>query len=165
MTSSLFENNGADFSPCGKYRYKLWRIWNEELPIAMCIGLNPSTANSAKNDPTINILKRMLTKLGYGGFYMMNLYSYISTKPSELIDVDEVEKRNNFLRLIETAKTCDTVIFAWGNFKKAINSGRFVSGLFDGVCFDKSSSGAPIHPLAMQERNGRDPNNPQLIKF
>jgi hypothetical protein len=25
---NLFDNNtGAEFSPCGKYRYKLWRIW------------------------------------------------------------------------------------------------------------------------------------------
>ena len=71
---NLFDNNsGAEFSKCGKYRYKLWRIWNTELKLAMCIGLNPSTANANKNDQTISYLIKMLSILGYGGFYMMNL--------------------------------------------------------------------------------------------
>ena len=56
--TDLFDNNdsGAEFSKCGKYRYKLWRIWDRKLKLAMCIGLNPSKANSNKNDATINIL-------------------------------------------------------------------------------------------------------------
>ena len=66
--------HGAEFSKCGKYRYKLFRIWNRELPLVMAIGLNPSTANANKNDQTINYLILMLTKLGYGGFYMMNCW-------------------------------------------------------------------------------------------
>ena len=38
-------NKGAEFSPCKKYRYKLWRIWDDTLPLVMFIGLNPSTAD------------------------------------------------------------------------------------------------------------------------
>ena len=58
----LFDDNkkGADFSNNGKHRYRLWRIWDETKPYALCIGLNPSTANSEKNDPTINILIKMM---------------------------------------------------------------------------------------------------------
>jgi hypothetical protein len=33
MTPEQFA--GADFSECGKYRYKLWRIWDENKPLAM----------------------------------------------------------------------------------------------------------------------------------
>lgn len=65
---NLFNNNsGAEFSKCGKYRYKLWRIWDESLPKVMCIGLNPSSTNVIKPDPTITNLIKMLKKLGYGG--------------------------------------------------------------------------------------------------
>lgn len=45
---SLWENNGAEFSECGKYRYKLWRIWDDKLPLAMCIGLNLLPPTKAK---------------------------------------------------------------------------------------------------------------------
>lgn len=48
--SDLFNTSGAEFSKCGKYRYKLWRIWDNTKPLAMCIGLNPSTANAYDND-------------------------------------------------------------------------------------------------------------------
>jgi hypothetical protein len=47
------EKRGAEFSPCGKYRYALWRIWDFKKPLAMFIGLNPSTADASKDDPTI----------------------------------------------------------------------------------------------------------------
>ena len=63
---------GAEFSKCGKYRYVLWRIWDESKPIAMCIGLNPSTANHETNDPTIRQLIDRLEYLGYGGFKIKN---------------------------------------------------------------------------------------------
>jgi hypothetical protein len=43
----------AKFSACRKYRYALWRTWDESKPSAMIIGLNPSTADENENDPTI----------------------------------------------------------------------------------------------------------------
>lgn len=46
-------DSGAIFSPCREYRYKLWRTWDaSKLPLNV-IGLNPSTADETKNDPTI----------------------------------------------------------------------------------------------------------------
>jgi hypothetical protein len=56
FTSTRFSGmSGAEFSPCGDYRYSLWRMWSEEenAPRVMFIGLNPSTADATRNDPTI----------------------------------------------------------------------------------------------------------------
>jgi len=163
---NLFENNGAEFSECKKYRYKLWRIWDETKPIAMVIGLNPSTANADKPDPTISILKRMLTKLGYGGFYMMNLFTIISSKPGILkgeIYKDIFDWQNCLEILIEVGHR-KTVIFGWGDFKEAKERGEEIKRVFpNAFCFGKSKSGAPLHPLALMY-NGTQ-GNPKLIKF
>ena len=167
----LFDDNkkGADFSNNGKHRYRLWRIWDETKPYALCIGLNPSTANSEKNDPTINILIKMLKSLGYGGLYMMNCFAFITSNPKELLKNVGVIDYSYNKNLIEVTKwVCKDVIFAWGQFK-ILNESNICNELAEmfpnAKCFGKNADGSPIHPLAMQQRNGRDPNNPQLIPF
>ena len=51
MKKILFSD--AFFSKDRLYRYALWRIWDNELPKVLFIGLNPSTADEVKDDPTI----------------------------------------------------------------------------------------------------------------
>lgn len=160
----LFDNdNGAEFSKCGKYRYKLWRIWDNSLPKAMCIGLNPSNANAIKNDPTINYLRMMLSKLGYGGFYMMNLFAWISSKPEQLLTCDDpIGDNENKLKDVE--KICDAVIVCWGNFKQAKQRIEEVLPKYPNAkCFGKNANGTPYHPLALMY-NGTS-KTPQLINY
>jgi hypothetical protein len=47
--------SGAEFSDCMQWRYKLWRNWKTDgkSRIAVFCGLNPSTADSVNNDPTV----------------------------------------------------------------------------------------------------------------
>lgn len=165
----LFGDNakGAEFSEDGKYRYRLWRIWDDSKPKILCIGLNPSTANADKDDATISILKRMLPILGYGGFYMMNCWPFITSKP-ELLQIDEFSDKLNNDMLMCQASNCADVIFAYGSFKVIKQKGRdkeLMEMFPNAKCFAKSKDGSPIHPLAMQERNGRNPNKPELINF
>ena len=146
----LFSNGkGATFSECKKYRYKLWRIWDDSLPKAMCIGLNPSKANSDKDDPTINNLRRILSGLGYGGFYMTNLFAWISSKPEDLLTCDD-PVGNNDLVLKEVESICDEVILCWGNFKQAENRIKEVLPSYPNAkCFGFNKNGSPFHPLAL----------------
>lgn len=168
--NNLFDNNsGANFSRNGQHRYRLWRIWDRSLPIAMCIGLNPSTANADKNDATIRILIVMLKKLGYGGLYMMNCWSYITSKPRELLaNVTAIDFCINNAGLKAAAEECEDIIFAWGDFKIIKQTGRdkeLIELFPNAKCFGKNKSGTPFHPLAMMPRNGRDPNNPKLHDY
>lgn len=165
----IFENinKGADFSNDSLYRYRLWRIWDESKPKAMVIGLNPSNANAEKDDPTISILKRMLSKLGYGGFYMMNCFAYITSKPALLKHNPMSDEWNNNV-LTVTAAGCVDVILAYGGFKVIKEKGRdkeLIEMFPNAKCFGISKDGSPIHPLAMQERNGRNPNKPELFNY
>jgi len=141
-------SKGAHFSDCGKYRYYLHRIWDRQLPKVMCIGLNPSTANGEDDDPTIRNLCEFLTKNGYGGLYMLNLFALISSNPEDLRSCpDPLKDNDDWLWII--SQNCEDVIFAWGSFKQAKYRVKNMVNMFpNALCLGKTSKGDPIHPLA-----------------
>lgn len=139
---------GAEFSECGKHRYALWRIWDRSKPLAMFIGLNPSTANADSDDPTIQSVTRLSRFNGYGGFYMMNCWSYIATEPKDLDTCAGNIENAEWLGQI--SNKCKDVIFAWGNFKIVIDHrrDRILSGMFPNAkCIGQNKNGSPSHPL------------------
>ena len=80
---------GAIISDCQKYRYALWRNWDLSKDKVMFIGLNPSTADHIEDDPTIRRCIGFAKSWGYGGLYMMNLFSYRTSNPSKLKNVKD----------------------------------------------------------------------------
>lgn len=148
MKSDLFEDNGADFSNDGKYRYALWRVWDNSKPLIMFIGLNPSTANQVDNDPTIRCVIKFCKSWGYGGFYMMNCFAYISSKP-ELIMRNPMSDEWNNNMLTVTAGKCKNVLFAWGKFPLIKTVGRDIEliEMFPNALCIGQKNGYPFHPL------------------
>lgn len=142
------EDNGADFSNDNNYRYSLWRIWDKSLPLVMFIGLNPSTANQIDDDPTIRSVKKFAKQWGYGGVYMMNCFSWVSSKP-ELIKRNPMsdEWNNNMLTII--AGKCKDIVFAWGKFQIIKDCGRDAEliEMFPNALCIGSKNGFPFHPL------------------
>lgn len=161
--ADLFNDTGAEFSRDGKYRYSLWRIWDRSLPLVMCIGLNPSTANAEKNDPTIINLIKMLTILGFGGFYMTNLFALISSKPEALLTCDDPIGDND-KKLQEIKLMCEEIIVCWGSFKQAEERIKQVLPMFPNAkCFGWNKNNTPFHPLAMMYKG--TVKNPQLFLY
>lgn len=149
---------GATFSECRKYRYALWRIWDKSKPLIMFVGLNPSTANEYKEDPTIRKVKKYSIQLGYGGFYMMNLFAFISSHPEDL-ETCQDPIADNDKWLLEIFPKCQTIVFAWGTFKQAIERGKKLSKMFpDAKALKINDDGSPIHPLWAPEVS-------ELIKY
>lgn len=147
--AARMNESGAMFSKDGKHRYCLWRTWNHVKKVALCIGLNPSTANAASNDPTIERLVQTLTRLDYGGIRMVNLFSWISTSPSELV-VRKKDEEIDFGYIFGQALICQEIIFCWGQFPQAKERAERVMNFFtDAVCFGVNKDGSPWHPLAM----------------
>lgn len=138
----------AVFSECGKYRYYLLRVWDLNLPIAMCVGLNPSTANADEDDTTITNLSKLLLSYGYGALYMVNLFALISSNPDDLrASPDPIKDNDKWLQLVHNK--CDDVIFCWGAFKQAEYRAKKIIKQFPGaLCFGKTPAGKPLHPLA-----------------
>lgn len=142
---------GAEFSPDRRYRYALWRIWDRSKPLAMFIGLNPSTANETEPDQTIGRVKKISENSGFGGFYMMNLFGLVSSKPAALLtDPDPIGDSDRWLA--EIAPKCNMVIFAWGVFKQAKDRRKEVAARFPGAyCLKKTKDGHPWHPLYLKD--------------
>ena len=58
-------NRITQFSACRKYRYVLWRGWDtSDCEYLMVIGVNPSIANEADDDPTVTACLRVAKELG-----------------------------------------------------------------------------------------------------
>lgn len=146
---NLFEKVGAEFSECRNYRYSLWRIWDESKPLVMFIGLNPSTANEDTPDPTIQSVERISRHNGYGGFYMMNCWAFVSTDPKGIqINPMSTEWNNNHITVI--ASKCKDVVFAWGNFKIVKDHVRdleLIEMFPNALTIGRNKNGSPKHPL------------------
>lgn len=148
--SELFQSHhrGALFSDCGAYRYRLWRIWDDFNPPVMFIGLNPSKADAADDDPTIRRVIGFAKRWGFGGVYMTNLFGLISTDPDALLTaVDPVGQNDEHLR--EVYRICKMhVVYAWGAFKQNKERAALVSTwFFEPRCLGKNKDGSPKHPL------------------
>lgn len=74
----------AVFSRCARYRYLLARIWDETAPLVAFCGLNPSTADETRNDPTVARCQAYARRWGCGGLLMLNLFAFRSARPSDL---------------------------------------------------------------------------------
>ena len=156
MNKTLFDiqiDSGALFSDCRKYRYALWRIWDKSKPLVMFIGLNPSTANEATNDPTIESVERISRYNGYGGFYMMNLFGIISSDPKILKSVED-PIGDNMKHHDAVYSKCKSVVFAWGAFKEAEDISRqFEEKYPNALCIGQNKNRSPKHPLFQPEKS------------
>jgi hypothetical protein len=139
--------NGAEFSMARSHRYVLWRVWDEDKPRLMFIGLNPSTANENDPDPTITRITSFCQQWGYGGFFMLNLFTIISPEPKALRNCpDRCRKANHYLQMYRYM--CDTIVFGWGDFKESKERAQEIIKMFpNAYCLRKNKDGSPRHPL------------------
>lgn len=67
-----------------EYRYLLGTRGEKPL---VCIGINPSTAEPDRLDPTLQSVERVAKNNGYDSFLMFNVYAQRATRPE---DMDQV---------------------------------------------------------------------------
>ena len=153
---------GAQFSTCRTWRYALWRTWNQDDGHLMFVGLNPSTADETKDDPTIRRCIGFARRFGYGGVYMLNIFAFRSTNPKEMrLALDPVGPENDwFLRMY--AAQAGRIVVAWGSHGKFLNRGAGVSQTLRRIshlyCLSVVRNGEPGHPLYL-------PNTAELMPY
>ncbi|PCJ85802.1 MAG: hypothetical protein COA54_10425 [Thiotrichaceae bacterium] len=131
-----------------KYRYALWRTWDSNLPRLMFVCLNPSTADAAKDDPTLRRCIGFAREWGFGSVCIGNLFAYRTPNPSDLKGTTNPVGNKNDLWLSKLFSESDTVIAAWGNNGSYLSRDKEVmSSLKELYCLSKTKSNAPKHPL------------------
>ncbi len=96
-------------------RYALRKDGDRPLVV---IGLNPSTANEAKADPTMTRVMGLAERNGFDGFVMLNLYPQRTTDPAGLdSELNDALHQENLRQIKEAVKDINepTVLLAFGN--------------------------------------------------
>jgi hypothetical protein len=145
----------AKFSIDKKHRYELSRHWDLSKSDILFIMLNPSIANEDIDDATIKRLISFTREFKHGGFFVANLFTYI-TPYSKTLDTSIGLTKLNLKTIKNLVNKVDEVIYAWGN---SIKEPQELKNLVKNPkCFGKNLNGTPKHPLYLS-------SNSKLIKF
>jgi len=148
----------AYISPCGDYRYRLSRIWDEKKPVFGYIGVNPSTADADLDDQTVRKWIGFTERNGGGGFFVVNVFSYRSTDVKKLAEVVDPVGPENMKFIEDIIKVAGCVVPCWGNVGKVPKELRGNFDIVNGIlsecskpvkCFGVTASGSPRHPLML----------------
>jgi len=150
-----------------RVRYLLGKQGKKSL---LVIGLNPSSANEKKLDPTTRIIEKIALNHGYDGWYIVNLYPLRCAKPSNLPKrrkVDVYTRNLVFIKeyLVNNCQSVGAVCLGWGNhidhypyLKEARDAILAVLTHYDfpWLCLGVTKAGHPIHPspLSINTRFG-----------
>ncbi len=140
----------ARLSPDGVYRYQLSRVWDRDSLCQVWAMLNPSTADSEVDDPTIRRCMGFSKRAGYGGITVLNLYALRATNPRELLSHPDPEGPENVSAWREVFEQMDfpTAIAAWGVTPKLSPSKALaLSWPIRLGCLGVTKNGHPRHPL------------------
>lgn len=146
----------ALISDDGLYRYLLLRAWNDNPPLVWLM-LNPSTADAAKDDPTITRCIGFARRWDYGGIKVVNLFAYRATNCRELQNTADPVGPENDRHLIDECAG-NHVIAAWGASNKFAGIARRAAKVLDLIrdnalmidCLAVLKDGHPKHPLMVR---------------
>ncbi len=140
------------------YRWSLTRNLGGDRPLVIC-GLNPSTADARKNDPTIRKEIGFARRWEYTWLIKVNMFGFRSPKPAVMFrarrdGVDIVGCDNNAAIQLAAALAValdGRFLVAWGaNAKRYPERVAELVALLAGTplwCLGMNDDGSPEHPL------------------
>jgi len=149
-------NRGAIISPCGKFRYALWRQWSEGGRTLLFVMLNPSTADADVDDATIRRCIGFGQRHGFGGIEVVNLFAYRASDPKDLRRAGWPVGAENDRWIVSSAEQAlesgGAVCLAWGAGAAELERPQVVLPLLrragvEPMCLGITRSGYPRHPL------------------
>jgi len=152
----------------GRYRYWLTRScgtpWTgSTVRYVNFIGLNPSTADATRDDPTVRRLRGFAKSWGYDGFWLTNLFAFRATDPADLcFHQGDIDGPENTRWLEEVAARAGLVVAAWGAVDGLFrNNVRFAERRATGL-INLILSEVDVHVLGITKRGF--PRHPLYVK-
>lgn len=164
------KDKGAVLSPCGTYRYHLWRRVGGPRPGAhgqslmpgdgasgrvAFVMLNPSTADANVDDPTIRKCVGYARRWGFEWLDVVNLFALRATDPRELklCKSRDAIGPDNDEHLLRVCTAASLVVCAWSNQGRLYNRDLRVRRLLGSVKLHRlkgNQDGSPSHPLYLR---------------
>lgn len=149
-SSPVAMRRGAIFDRSRRYRYSLTREFGPG-PRVLFILLNPSTADAARDDPTIRRCIGFARAHGFGSLEVVNLFALRTPSPRVLLKSQAPVGPRNNLYIREAAARASTIITGWGNHGAHRGRSRAVRAILARfpvvVCLGLTKMGEPRHPL------------------
>lgn len=161
MSNLGLVQRSARFSPCGTYRYTLGRVWDARLPVAAGVLLNPSKADTTRDDPTTSQWINRLSRLGYGSWRAANLFAAVGTDPKCLLAMADPVGLENDTAIMDVLDGAAIQIIAWGTGGALHFRDAEVLDMLNGRelwCLGHNADGSPRFPRAV-------PINQSLVRF
>ena len=139
--------------PRDEYRYVLHRAWDDSLPTAMFLMMNPSTADVHVDDPTVYRCQTFARSWGFGSVYVANTFAYRATDQTQLVDVADPIGPDNDWHILQMASLSKLIVLAYGRPHKKLRArGAEVSQMLRQFGYNLyalmlNADGTPRHPL------------------
>jgi len=132
----------------GKHRYATKRVWDAESPLVTVLTLYPTNFNYVENDLTNFLITSNVYKLGYGGYYSVNLFS------EKLVDKKKYKYMSDDVNdeiIVNSVKDSELIILAYGSMpKKSKRVRERLDGLLD--LLKQKKLGKKIRTLTDEEK-------------
>lgn len=157
----------AIFSECGKFRYRLERDIKEDGIVVAFLGINPSTANTFENDPTVRKWIGFSKQLNAKKILVGNIFNLVTPDTSELAEAEDLFGPENQNHIHSILNEADLIVACWGSRYKVPKSlhfyfDEFLERLCKGnkeiYCYGTTQSGDPKHV-------GRISYKSELVKY
>lgn len=135
-------------------------LGNESDKPLLCFGVNPSTAEPEKLDPTIESVERITLANQYSSWIMLNLYPQRATNPDNMHETRSVPLHQQNLHHIEEIFKKNPRVKIWAAWGDLIEKRSYlIDSLIDIIALseqygcswiainDKTKKGNPRHPL------------------
>ncbi len=148
----------AIFDATGRYRYQLGRQWQAQGSQVTFVMLNPSRADTFRDDPTLRACIQFARRWNYAGLTVVNLFGYRTPHPADLKAAEDPIGPENDDYVLEAAIAAQQIVLAWGNWGSLQGRDRHILTLLSPyksklTCLQRNRSGQPRHPLYIKRDN------------
>jgi hypothetical protein len=151
-------SGGAILSPCGTWRWVLWRDIAEEGLVAALCGVNPSTADAKENDATIRKDIGFAKVHGWRRIIKINEFAFRATDVNRLKTAFDPCGPENDAHIRRALDEADVFVACWGSLAKLPkplrNRWRAIVRMAQEagkpiMCFGTANDGQPRHTLML----------------